>query len=231
MKEYNDSMKNKTPKQQCNDLIMAMNATRPMNGEERKRDVMYGMVLTFLFMLIPLVSLVFLCSVNQPLWGFLAAAVSAGIGLAIGLHRRAQIIKDFYRYENGSELTEIRDAKPVLPEIMNSRLCLISLLPQNDEMINLLYNWLCARNLLDGGEKLSVYTVRGSDLQEYVSVSLPQKPLLLIPLGDREPDSVQRLYTEMGILRTDFLPKILKKEENKEEKPVYDGEWADWVSR
>lgn len=234
MKEYNDSMKNKTPKQYCNDLIMAMNAVRPMNEEERRRDIMYGMVLTFLFMVIPMLLLIFLSYMNLPLWGIFGAAVSAGIGLAIGLNRRKQIIRNFYRYENGRELTDIMPASPHLSEIMASPLCMVSILPQNDETICLFYNWLCARNMIDGGERLTVYTAEPDDLKEYVSANLPQTSLLMIPLEEREPDSLKQLYTEMTILRTVFLQSILKKEEDRtdeEEKPVYNGEWADWVSR
>lgn len=234
MKEYNDSMKNKTPKQQCNDLIMAMNAIRPMSEEERRRDIMYGMVLTFLFVLIPMLLLIFLSLMNLPLWGIFGAAVSFGIGLAIGLNRRKQIIRNFCRYENGSDLTDISPAQPHLSEIMASPLCMVSILPQNEETACLLYNWLCARNLIDGGERLRAYTAEPAELKEYVSKQLPQTSLLMIPLEKREPDSWKQLYTEMTILRTIFLQSILKKEENKtdeEEKPVYEGEWADWVSR
>lgn len=164
-------------------LVMDMNAVRPMDEEELRKDRCYAMVLVTFFVIIPLLAGIPYAITGSLLVGAIPTLVSMGIGLAIGLGTRRRILDDFLRVDDATAFFEISDLtdRSSLEDLCAQRAIVFA---YDSDAVSLAfpYNWLVARQALREGEVVQAYRLRGATLVEmYESDVVPNKDFLVIP--------------------------------------------------
>jgi len=203
---------NSQDRKTCKRIIIAMNAGRPMNDQDRRIDSIYGIALCILWIFVPLISIPWLMTLNKPLTALIVNVSSFAISLLIGLSRRKWILNSFYLVKDAYQLFDMRNGNEKIDELCTTNETLLCLMPLKDVYLDLLYNWFCWRKLLETGEKLPCYEVDGRKLSPYLNDEnkLDQQVLLMTFKG-RLPDSASRFYNEKDLLGVYLLNDVKKK--------------------
>lgn len=164
-------------------LVMDMNAVRPMDEGELRKDRRYAMVLVTFFVIIPLLAGIPYAITGSLLVGAIPTIVSMGIGLAIGLGTRRRILDDFLRVDDATAFFEISDLTDrTLLEDLCAKRAIAFACDSDAASLAFPYNWLVARQALREGEVVQAYRLRGATLVEmYESDVVPNKDFLVIP--------------------------------------------------
>ncbi len=203
-------MNNRKSVRICNKAIMKMNAERPMTDRERKFDLIYGIVLAILLVGVPLVTLPWLLTVNRPWTALIVNVISIGLFLIIGISRRRLILRKFHMVENADSYVEVRE-DPDMAAMKKIIPVLVFPIPNDPVYLDLLYNWLCWRQLIQPREKLTVWHIMGAQLAPYLKVKADADiDVMLVPLEGRMPDDWRRLKMEMSIMGMQQLYDIAK---------------------
>ena len=201
----------KNDKKICNRIIMAINSVRPLSAKERRRDYAYGIFLMVLMIFVPLLSIPWLMAVKKPVLALLVNTVSIGTALFIGLGNRRRIIRSFYLTRDAHRFVSIENGNETLEDFLKTDEVLISTIPQRDPYIDVLYNWLCRRNLIDPNEQVHWYAIDSDKLMPFLNeesdLSMQEKVLLMTFKG-RLPDDIRRFYAEAKYLGVYLLNNI-----------------------
>ena len=207
-------MNEKQRKRLCKKLIMQMNAIRQMTDRDRKRDLLFGFLFSFLVILVPMLVVPILYGFRHTRAAVIVLVVSVGLGLGLGLGRRRRILRGFYQVSDAHRLTEVRDGSNEIGRLCTVVPTLVFGSEPAPQMLDLFYNWLCRRRLIQPGESLTVWQVTGAQLAPYVMIPTdPSADLLLVPLEGRMPDDLNQFTREAGVLKLHILSEIAKKPE------------------
>ena len=205
-------MDEKQRKRLCKKLVMQLNSIRRMTEQERKRDLLFGLVVSALLVLVPILAVPFLFGFGHTRAGVIVLVVSVGLGLGIGLFRRRRVLRSFYQVPDAHSLVEVRDGSGVIGQLCTVVPTLVFGSVPAPEMLDLFYNWLCRRGMLRAGERLTAWRVTGAQLAPYLMIPAdPNADVLLFPLEGRMPDDVDQFTREAVVLKLHILSEIARK--------------------
>lgn len=166
-------------------LVMNMNAFRPMDEEERRRDWRYALVIVTFLVIIPMLAFIPYMVTGSLLVGLSIVVASMGVALAIGMHTRHRIFSDFFCVDDARPYVELHELSD---RTLFERLCderaLAFRCSFEVESLTLIYDWLVAREALDKGEKIQAYRLDRQDFMRVLGGSVePSFGLLVIPYG------------------------------------------------
>ncbi|MBQ5521758.1 MAG: hypothetical protein IIT86_02940 [Oscillospiraceae bacterium] len=193
----------KSDKKICNRLIMAINSSRPLSKQDKRRDYAFAIFFVALTVCVPLISIPWLMTIHKPASALAVSAVSIGTAMIVGISRRRKIIRAFYRTEDAHKSVSVEDGNDKLEDLLKTDEVLVSTIPQKDCYIDVLYNWLCWRKLIVPGEQVIWYTVDADKLQPFLNIESDlsgQEKVLAMMFKDRLPDDVNRFYIEAEYL-------------------------------
>lgn len=197
---------------------MAMNARRPMNAEERRRDYALAIGLCALALLVPIFAGAALAAKNKTLAAVLVSDCAIVLALAIGLLNRRRVLRRFYIVPDAHKLVDVRDGSGELDRLAGISPTLLYPAPPVPELLDLFYNWLCSRKIIEPGVRVEAYSVTTAELEGRLNVSAPPGfEGLLFPLEGRVPDDWRRFGLEGQVLNLRLLGDLIRKED--EEKP------------
>ena len=193
----------KTDKKICNRIIMAINSARPLSASEKKRDYAYGIFLIVLMIFVPLFSIPWLMAVKKPVLALLVNIVSIGTALFVGLGNRRRIIRSFYLTHDAQRFISIENGDDRLEDCLKTDEVLVSTIPQKEQYIDVLYNWLCWRKLIDPNEQVLWYAIDSDMLKPFLNEESDlsaQEKVLVMTFKGRLPDDIHRFYAEAEYL-------------------------------
>lgn len=172
----------KSRKRIFDDSIMTMNSVRPMDQRERRNDLAYAILLTSLFVIIPIIVCPILTTFYGPLFGLMFLAFSWGLALAIGLTKRRSVIRNYYQVKDPEQHVQIiRVDQPPLPPALDDIL-LVFPFEADEQTLPYVYNWLFQRDTISPDTQVAFYQVLGSTLTACRGVGpFPDVYLLCIP--------------------------------------------------
>ena len=197
----------------CDRIVMAINSVRPLNVKEKRLDYLYAIFLVVLGIFVPLFSIPWLMTIGKPLIALIVNVFSIGLAAIVGLSRRRKILKSFYQVKDSHNFVTIENGNDRLEDLLGINEVLLCVLPQKDCYIDILYNWLCRRGLIDPGKTETWYRIDTELLEPYLNEESDlsgQKSVLLMTFENRLPDDVARFYAEEGILGVRLLNNIRK---------------------
>ena len=195
----------------CNRIIMGINSVRPMGEKEKKFDYAYGIVLVSLWILVPLVSLPWLLTIGKPVTAFVITAVSYALSLVIGLSRRRSILRSFYQVENGHTYMSFADAGYDTEQLCRSEGMMVCVMPERDCYMDILYNWLCWRRIIEPKEKLQCFRCTIEEMRPFLKEDCELSgPAVLVKTDGRMPDDIMRFYNEKGFAGVYRMEEIRK---------------------
>ena len=201
----------KNDKKICDRIIMAINSVRPLSGREKKRDLALAVFLVVLLIFVPLVSIPWLMALKKPVAALLINTVSIGTALFVGIGNRRRIIRSFYLARDAHRFVSVENGNDRVEDFLKTDEVLVSAIPQKDPYIDVLYNWLCRRNLIALNEPVTWYSVDAGRLQPFLNgetdLSAQEKVLLMVFKG-RLPDDAGRFYAEAKYLGVYLLNDI-----------------------
>lgn len=207
-------------------LVMDMNAVRPMDEEEARKDKRYALLLVTFFVVIPLLAGIPFAITGSLLAGAVPTLVSMGIGLFIGLNTRKRILNDFLRVDDAVAYFEIGD---LTDRLLLERLCVkraIAFACDFDTTsLAFIYNWLVARQVLREQEVVQAYRLRGTALKEmYDGDAVPNRDFLVIPYSAWQMPSQQewRFASELPLVGGVWLGSLVESQKKMK--------WADALS-
>ena len=176
-------MMTKSRKRIFNDIIMTMNSVRPMDQRERRSDLAYAILLTLLFVIMPIIVCPILSAFYRPLYGLIFLAFSWGLALAIGLTKRKSVISNYYQVKDPEQHVQIiRVDQPPLPPALDDIL-LVFPFEVDEQTLPYVYNWLYQRETISPDTQVTFYQVMGSTLTACRGVGpFPDVYLLCIPI-------------------------------------------------
>lgn len=205
-------MDEKQRKRLCKKLVMQLNSIRRMTDSERKRDLLFGLLLGILLVLVPILAVPLLLGFHHTAAGLIVLAVSVGLGLGIGLFRRRRTLRSFYQVPDAHSLVEVRDGSGVIRQLCTVVPTLVFGSAPAPEMLDLFYNWLCRRGMLRPGERLTAWRVTGAQLAPWIIIPAdPNADVLLFPLEGRMPDDVNQFTREAVVLKLHIMSEIARK--------------------
>ena len=197
---------------------MAMNARRPMNAGERRRDYSLAIGLCALALLVPIFAGAALAAKNKTLAAVIVSDCAIVLALSIGLLNRRRVLRRFYIVPDAHKLVDVRDGSGELDRLAGISPTLLYPAPPVPELLDLFYNWLCSRKIIEPGVRLEAYSVTAAELERRLNVSAPPGfEGLLFPLEGRVPDDWRRFGLEGQVLNLRLLGDLIRKED--EEKP------------
>ncbi len=201
----------KSDRKICNKIIMAINSVRPLSAREKRCDYAFAIFFVSLMILVPLISIPWLMTVGKPILALLINTVSIGTALFVGIGNRQRILRSFYLTQDAHRLVTIESGDEQLEDFLKTDEVLISTLPQKDLYIDVLYNWLCRRNLIRVKEEVTWYAIDAGKLQPYLNQESDlsgQEKILLMVMKGRLPDDPDRFYAEAKYLGVYLLNNI-----------------------
>lgn len=194
---------NKASRKACNRIIMAINSVRPMTRKDQRFDYAYAIFLTVLGIFVPMFCIPWLMTINKPLTALIVSAISIGIAATIGLSIRGKILKSFYIINDAHNYVTIKDGNEKLEDFFKIDEVLLSTIPQNDCYMDVLYNWLCWRKLVNPNEEVTWYRVDCKILEPYLNEDSDlsdQDSVLFMTFKKRLPNDATRFFVEAAIL-------------------------------
>ena len=192
---------------------MAMNAVRPMNAAEKRRDYALAIGLCTLALLVPIFAGAALVAKNKTLAAVIVSDCAIVLALAIGLANRRRVLRRFYTVPDAHKLVDVRDGAGELERLAGVEPTLLYPAPPLPELLDLFYNWLCNRKIVEPGERVDAYRVTATELEGRLNVSAPPGfEGLLFPLEGRVPDDWRRVGIEGNNLKLRLLGDMMKKE-------------------
>ena len=208
----------KSIKRYCRSTIMAMNARRPMDAAERRRDLAFAIMLCVLALLVPIFAGAALVAKNKTLAAVIVSDCAIVLALAIGLINRRRVLRRFYSVPDAHKLVDVKEAGGELDRLAQIAPTLLYPAPPLPELLDLFYNWLCNRRIVEPGERLEAYRVTGAELEGRPGIQAdPSFECLLFPLEGRMPDDWRRFGLEGQLLNLRLLGDLIKKKD--EDKP------------
>ena len=186
----------------CKRLVTRLNSIRRLTDQERKRDTLFGFVVAGLVILIPMIGVPILAALHHPLAAVILFVCSAGSGLAIGLVRRRRFLRNYYQVKDAHTLVEVLNWTDELERLSTVKPALLFNAPPEPQLLDLFYNWLYRRKLIEVGERLKVWQVTGEQLTAYTGdQAFSGSKLLLVPVGERVPNDPELFKREAVILK------------------------------
>ena len=205
-------MDEKQRKRLCKKLVMQLNSIRRMTDQERKRDTLFGILISVLVVLIPILAVPFLFGFGHTRAGVIVLVVSVGLGLGIGLFRRRRVLRNYYLVPDAHALVDVWDGSNEIGRLCAVVPTLVFGSVPAPEMLDLFYNWLCRRGMLRPGERLTALRVTGAQLAPWIMIPAdPNADILLFPLEGRVPDDVDQFIREAVILKLHILSEIARR--------------------
>ena len=212
-----DQYDKKSIKRICRSTIMAMNAQRPMNAAEKRRDYALAISLCVLALLVPIFAGAALVAKNQTLAAVIVSDCAILLALAIGLANRFRVLRRFYAVPDAHKLVEVRDGSGELERLAGIAPTLLYPAPPVPELLDLFYNWLCNRKLVEPGERVEAYRVTADALEGKLNIQAdPGFECLLFPLEGRVPDDWRRFGLEGQLLNLRLLGDLIRKEDEED---------------
>ena len=204
----------KSIKRYCRSTIMAMNAQRPMDAAERRRDLAFAITLCVLALLVPIFAGAALVAKNKTLAAVIVSDCAIVLALAIGLVNRRRVLRRFYSVPDAHDLVDVRDGAGELDRLAEISPTLLYPAPPLPELLDLFYNWLCNRAIITPGERIEAYRVTAEELEGRLNAPVdPGFEGLLFPLVGHAPDDWRRFGLEGQILNLRLLGDLIKKED------------------
>ena len=157
---------------------MAMNARRPMNAGERRRDYALAIGLCALALLVPIFAGAALAAKNKTLAAVIVGDCAIVLALAIGLLNRRRVLRRFYIVPDAHKLVDVRDGSGELDRLAKISPTLLYPAPPVPELLDLFYNWLCSRKIIEPGGGLQRYGNRVRRAAERFNASRLRGPAL-----------------------------------------------------
>ena len=162
---------------------MFLNSIKPLSEEERRADLRYGSYLVVSVMVVPVIALTAGFVYGHVVFGLLAAVLSSGLGIAVGIGKRRRIIEDFFRVrdvERRVEMCEMRDAWELEEALRMNSVAFVA--ARDASWLCFTYNWLANRAALKDEEKLRTYWLSGQLLVASLESDIvPNRDFLLVP--------------------------------------------------
>ena len=191
-----------------------MNAWRPMDAAEKRRDLALAIALCTLALLVPIFAGAALVAKNRILAAVIVSDCAIVLALIIGLANRRRVLRRFYVVPDAHLLVDVKEAGGELDRLAQISPTLLYPVPPVPELLDLFYNWLCNRRIIEPGERLEACRVTAADLEGKLNDSVdPGFEGLLFPLEGRVPDDWQRVGLEGRILNLRLLGDLIKKED------------------
>lgn len=195
-----------------------MNAWRPMDAAEKRRDYAFAIMLCTLALLVPIFAGAALVAKNKILAAVIVSDCAIVLALIIGLANRRRVLRRFYVVPDAHLLVDVKEAGDELDRLAQISPTLLYPVPPVPELLDLFYNWLCNRRIIEPGERLEACRVTAAELEGRLNAPVaPGFEGLLFPLEGRVPDDWQRFGLEGKILQLRLLGDLIKKED--EDKP------------
>lgn len=201
----------KSDRKICNKIIMAINSVRPLSAREKRCDYAFAIFFVSLMILVPLISIPWLMAVGKPILALFINIISVGTALLVGISNRRRILRSFYLTPDAHRFVSIENGNEQLEDFLKTDEVLISTIPQKDPYIDVLYNWLCRRDLLRVKEQVTWYAIDTGRLQPYLNQESDlsgQGKILLMVMKGRLPDDPDRFYIEAKYLGVYLLNNI-----------------------
>ena len=196
---------------------MAMNAERPMDAAEKRRDYAFAIMLCVLALLVPLAAGAVLAALGKMRAAVIVSVYSVALALTIGLANRLRVLRRFYIMPDAHTFVDVRDGSGELDRLAKISPTLLFPAPPLPELLDLFYNWLCNRKIIEPGERVEAWRVTAAELNGLLNVSVdPGFEGLLFPLEGRVPDDWRRVGIEGKILHLRLLGDLMKKEDGGE---------------
>ena len=194
-----------------------MNAWRPMDAAEKRRDYAFAIMLCTLALLVPIFAGAALVAKNKILAAVIVSDCAIVLALIIGLANRRRVLRRFYVVPDAHLLVDVKEADGELDRLAQISPTLLYPAPPVPELLDLFYNWLCNRRIIEPGERLEACRVTAADLEGRLNAPVaPGFEGLLFPLEGRVPDDWQRVGLEGRILNLRLLGDLIKKEDEDE---------------
>ena len=194
-----------------------MNAWRPMDAAEKRRDYAFAIMLCTLALLVPIFAGAALVAKNKILAAVIVSDCAIVLALIIGLANRRRVLRRFYVVPDAHLLVDVKEAGGELDRLAQISPTLLYPVPPVPELLDLFYNWLCNRRIIEPGERLEACRVTAAELEGWLNDPVaPGFEGLLFPLEGRVPDDWQRVGLEGRILNLRLLGDLIKKEDEDE---------------
>ena len=195
------SASTKRLRRRCRQAVMKLHSCRPISPEERRKELAFGFALMTLWILVPIVTIPWLAVLERDrlLIGVLLSTYALSALLAV--LRRCSILRKFYRVKQAESLLQVENGREKAKTLCEEAFTMLFPMPPEPPVLKLIGTWLVHRGLVQEGEKLPIYQMKGGDAAPYLSVHVEEDAeLLLLPLGERKPDDWPRLRRELWAL-------------------------------
>ncbi len=194
--------------------VMGLNSIKVLSAEERRADQRYALFLVMTMMIMPLVVLVAAAVLGHVAIGLFLAALSCGVGLAVGLSKRRRIITDFFKVTDVERRVKVREMHDPweLEEALRMR-ALAFVATQDASWLCFVYNWLANRTVLRDKENLKAYWLPGELLVSYLeSDVIPNRDFLLVPAAEFHvmPEGAGRFESELRFVGGIWLDDLVR---------------------
>ena len=142
----------------------------PKNDEDSKKQKIYDILIAILI-LSPIIITSLLMAFNYYLLGIAIIVLCWGMCAIIGINKRKQINKAFYKIENAYtkfNMLNVEDVS-VIKELYKDSALTFNAEPSN-ELLNFIFNWLNNENVLKS-ESLNIYVFNGYMLRQVFDFS------------------------------------------------------------
>lgn len=142
----------------------------PKNDEDSKKQKIYVIFIAILI-LSPIIITPLLMAFNYYLLGIAIIVICWGMCIIIGINKRKQINKAFYKIENAYtkfNIVNVEDVS-VIKELYKDSALTFNAEPSN-ELLNFIFNWLNNENVLKS-ESLNIYVFNGYMLRQVFDFS------------------------------------------------------------
>ena len=191
-----------------------MNAWRPMDAAQKRRDYAFAIGLCTLALLVPIFAGAVFAGMGKTRTAVLISLCSFALALSVGLANRFRVLRRFYVVPDAHLLVDVKEAGGELDRLAQITPTLLFPAPPLPELLDLFYNWLCNRKIIEPGERVEACRVTAADLEGKLNDSVnPGFEGLLFPLEGRVPDDWQRVGLEGRILNLRLLGDLIKKED------------------
>ncbi|MBQ6395619.1 MAG: hypothetical protein IJH87_04680, partial [Atopobiaceae bacterium] len=180
-------------KRECDALVMAMNAVRPMETMERNLDLIWGSLMVTLLIGVPLTGGAFLVGRGDLPLAVGVSILSIGLFFLLGFARRTRVLRGFYRFEEADEAVEVIDSIGEESTLMRGKPALVMCLPADPCVLVVIRNWFVHRNLVEPEDRIVLHRVRADwFLDSEDEDAVPGSEALFFSLERFEPDEPDR---------------------------------------
>ena len=176
----------------------------PKTEEEKKKQKKYDILMSILI-LSPIIIAPILMSFNNYILGISIMVLCWGMCVIIGINKRKQINKKFYKIENAHTKFNIVnvDDKNIIKDLYNNSALTFISEPSN-ELLDFIFNWLNNENVLNS-DSLNLYVFNGHMLKQVFDYSRYDDDIKFLSIflkdldiNDSNKESFSRAHLSVG---------------------------------